>query len=164
MKTRLVYNTEKFITFISLLSLLNLIFPQTQKVQAKEVLVDNWEENYPLESLEKIKSLPGLPAIKNRQARKTIILTVTAYSSSVDECDRDPFTTASGEKVRDGIIAYNFLPFGAKVRFPEKFGDKIFTVVDRMAAYKGKYIADIWMPSKTEAIQWGVKVLKMEIL
>ncbi|MFH1543177.1 MAG: 3D domain-containing protein [Patescibacteria group bacterium] len=161
MKTRLVYNSEKFIAFISLLSLLNLIFPQTEKVQAKEIPAAIWEQNY---SLDKIKSLPGLPQVKNRQARHTITLTVTAYSSSVDECDSDPFTTASGEKVRDGIIAYNFLPFGAKVRFPEKFGDKVFTVTDRMAAYKGKYIADIWMPSKNEAKQWGVKVLKMEIL
>jgi 3D (Asp-Asp-Asp) domain-containing protein len=161
MKTRLAHNSEKFIVFISLLSLLNLIFPQTQKVQAKEIPANTWEENY---SPDKIKSLPGLPEIKDRQARITITLTVTAYSSSVDECDSDPFTTASGEKVRDGIIAYNFLPFGAKVRFPEKFGNKVFTVTDRMAAYKGKYIADIWMPSKHEAKQWGVKVIKMEIL
>ena len=161
MKTRLVFNPEKVIASIILFSLFSWFFPQTEKVQAKEISTVNLAENYPID---KIKSLPGLPFVNDRPARTTIILTVTAYSSSVDECDSDPFTTASGEKVRDGIIAYNFLPFGAKVRFPEKFGNKVFTVTDRMAAYKGKYIADIWMPSKQEAKQWGVKRIKMEIL
>jgi len=162
MRTKMVLSQEKIITFISLLSLLSLVFPQTGEAQAKEEIDAVNPVNYA--SLQKIKSMPGLPEIGFRSPKKIIKLSVTAYSSSLDECDRDPFTTASGEKVRDGIIAYNYLPFGTKVRFPEKFGNKVFTVVDRMATHKGKYIADIWMPSKTEAIQWGVKVLKMEIL
>lgn len=162
MRTKLVLSKESIVTFVSLISLLSLVFPQTEKAQAKEVTnpVDSIDYSIP----EKIKSMPGLPEIDLRPAKKTIKLSVTAYSSSLDECDGDPFTTASGEKVRDGIIAYNNLPFGTKVRFPEKFGDKVFTVTDRMAAGKGKYIADIWMPSKQEAKQWGVKILKMEIL
>ena len=57
---------------------------------------------------------------------------VTAYSSSPDETDDTPFITASGERVREGIIAANFLPFGAKVLMPELFGDKVFIVADRM--------------------------------
>jgi len=161
MKARLVFNPEKIIAFIALFSLLSWFFPQTEKVQAKEISILN-QNDY--RQVEKIKSLTGLPEIANRQPRKIIKLSVTAYSSSREECDNDPFTTASGEKVRDGIIAYNYLPFGTKVRFPEKFGDKVFTVTDRMAANKGRYIADIWMPTKTDAIQWGVKVIKMEIL
>lgn len=162
MRAKMVLSKEKIITFVSLLSLLSLIFPQTGEAQAKTESDTNNSVNY--SSPEKIKSLPGLPEINFRPAKKVVKLSVTAYSSSRDECDSDPLTTASGEKVRDGIIAYNYLPFGTKVRFPEKFGNKVFTVEDRMAAYKGKYIADIWMPSKAEARQWGVKVIKMEIL
>ena len=41
--------------------------------------------------------------------------TVYGYSSTVDQCDSDPFTTASGQRARDGIVANNCLPFGKEV-------------------------------------------------
>src|SRR3989338_9188671 len=52
------------------------------------------------------------------------LLTVTAYSSSVDETDSTPFVTASGTKTRDGVIASNLFPFGTQVKIPEFFGDQ----------------------------------------
>jgi len=107
-----------------------------------------------------------LPEIKDKpkpQAKKIIHLTVTAYSSTPDQTDSDPFTTASGSKVRDGVIATNFLPFGTKVRIPDKFGDKIFVVEDRMHS-RYWYMADIWMPNRQVAKEWGAKYLKMEVL
>ncbi|MDZ7798913.1 MAG: 3D domain-containing protein [Patescibacteria group bacterium] len=164
MKTRKVFSKQNIITFISILSLINLGIPQTS---AKQVIENNFltkdqYQNYA--TFEQIQKMPGLPKVKNRPARSQIHLTITAYSSSPDECSGDPFITASGQRVEDGTLAYNYLPFGTKVRFPEAYGDKIFTVTDRMASYKGKYIADIWMPSKQEAKNWGVKILKMEIL
>ena len=113
-------------------------------------------------------AIPGpinrLPEVERRPAKRVIRLTVTAYSSTVDQTDGDPFTTASGTQVRDGIIAYNYLPFGTRVRFPDIFGDKVFVVQDRLNARAGTYLADIWMPSREQAIQWGHKVLRMEIL
>jgi len=164
MKAKKVFSKENIITFISILSLINLGIPQTsaKPIVIRETPSNNEYQNYA--SFEQIKKMPGLPAVKNRPARKHINLTVTAYSSSPDECSGNPFITASGQRVGDGTLAYNYLPFGTKVRFPEVYGDKIFTVTDRMASYKGKYIADIWMPSKQEAKNWGVKILKMEIL
>lgn len=163
MKTKNVFCKEKIIAIISLVSLINFIFPQPVKSQ---ILEENAEKqsfvNYG--TAEQIMALPSLPEIKTREAKNYFYLTVTAYSSSPDECSGDPFITASGKRVDDGTLAYNYLPFGSKVRFPEIFGEKVFTVTDRMASYKGKYIADIWMPSKAEAKQWGVKVLKMEII
>jgi len=105
-----------------------------------------------------------LPMVSSINVSKTIRLTVTAYSSTVDQTDGDPFTTASGAQVRDGIIAHNTLPFGTRVRLPEAFGEKIFVVMDRLHPRKGSYIADIWMPSREEAKTWGAKILKMEIL
>lgn len=107
--------------------------------------------------------LPEIPDKPKPVVKKVVNITVTAYSSTVDQCGADPFTTASGTKVRDGVIAANFLPIGAKVRIPEKFGDKIFVVEDRMHA-KYWYHADIWMPSREQAREWGVKYLKVEIL
>lgn len=105
-----------------------------------------------------------LPEVPSRPSKKSFYVTVTAYSSSVDETDSDPFTTASGSKTHLGVAAYNHLPFGAKFRLPDKFGDQVFTIEDRLRAGAGKYHVDIWMSSKAEAKQWGVKVVKIEIL
>ena len=96
-----------------------------------------------------------------KEVKRNII--VTAYSSTVDQCDASPFITAMGSHVRDGIVASNFLPFGAKVRFPDMYGDKIFVVEDRMAK-KNSYKIDIWMETRAEAMQFGVRRLTVEIL
>ncbi len=90
---------------------------------------------------------------------------VTAYSSSPDETDDTPFVTASGSTVRDGVAAANFLPIGSKFRIPKMFGDKIFTVEDRMnPRYDGVQIVDVWMGSKEQAIDFGKRPLKIELL
>lgn len=105
-----------------------------------------------------------LPDVAQYEIKKTIRLTVTAYSSTVDQTDGDPWTTASGATVRDGIIAHNVLPFGTRVRFPDVFGEKVFIVQDRLSPRKGYYIADIWMPTREQAKAWGAPILKMEVL
>ncbi len=95
--------------------------------------------------------------------QKVVKILATAYSSSVDETDDTPFITASGSHVRNGVIAANFLPFGSKVRLPGVFGDKVFTVEDRLKdSYNDR--VDIWFPSKGEALKFGVQVTDMEIL
>lgn len=83
------------------------------------------------------------------------LVTVTAYSSTPEETDDTPFTTASNTRVRDGVLATNFLPFGTKVKIPALFGDKIFTVEDRMHQRKQGFV-DIWMPSKAAALRFGI--------
>lgn len=97
-------------------------------------------------------------------AKKSLYLTVTAYSSTVDQCGSTPFVTASGTKVRDGVIAANFLPIGTRVRLPDQFGNKVFVVEDRMAA-RFSSRADIWMPTREDAKQWGIRHhIRMEVL
>lgn len=91
------------------------------------------------------------------------IVTTTAYSSTPDQTDDSPFITANGSYVYDGVVACNFLPFGVKVRFPEIYGNKVFTVEDRMAK-KNNHKIDIWMPSRQAALQFGIKHLAVEIL
>lgn len=90
-------------------------------------------------------------------------VTVTAYSSTVEQCDSNPFVTASGTRVRDGIIATNLLAFGTKVKFPSLYGDKIFTVEDRMSQ-RFTNRADIWFESTQQAKQFGVRQLEMIIV
>ena len=93
----------------------------------------------------------------------TMWVPVTAYSSTPDQTWGDPFITASGERVRDGIIAANFLPMHTQVRLPTLYGDKIFVVKDRMNS-RYFYRADIWMPTRWQALQFGLKNIPVEIL
>jgi len=95
---------------------------------------------------------------------KRIRIIVTGYSSSTDETDQDPEITASGEKVRDGICANNLLPLYTKIRLPELFGDKIFSIEDRMSPDKSPYHVDIWFPNKEEALKFGAKFTYLEII
>jgi 3D (Asp-Asp-Asp) domain-containing protein len=88
-------------------------------------------------------------------AKKFMILTVTGYSSSYDETDDDPWTTAYNTPVRDGIAASNILPFGTKIKIPEIFGDKVFIVEDKMNPRHNTNL-DIWFPTKWEALNFGV--------
>ncbi len=88
---------------------------------------------------------------------------VTAYSSTPEETDDTPFTTASMTEVRDGIIAANFLPFGTKVMIPELFGDKIFVVEDRMHKRKVDFV-DVWMADKNAALEFGISHTDIVIL
>lgn len=99
----------------------------------------------------------------NSQIRK-IKVVVTAYSSSIQETDENPYITAAGTWVRDGIVANNKYPFGTKIRFPEIYGDKIFIVEDRMHWRKGLYQFDVWMDSYKEAKRFGAKIVEAEIL
>ena len=98
----------------------------------------------------------------NKIPKKTMYVTVTAYSSTEDQTDGNPYLTAVGTPVRDGIVAANFLPIGTVVRFPDKFGDKIFVVEDRMHEKYGLQV-DIWTSEQEEAKKFGIQYLKIEI-
>lgn len=100
---------------------------------------------------------------KQIKAKEVVEALVTAYSSSPEETDDTPFITASGSKVRFGVVAANFLPLGAKIRLPKIFGDQIFVVEDRLHEKNSDRI-DIWLPSRSEALEFGVKISEMEIL
>jgi len=103
------------------------------------------------------------PILTYQYTSRTMDIETTAYSSTPDQTDSTPFTTASGTQVRDGIVACNFLTFGTKVRFPEMYGNKIFVVEDRMAL-KNNHKIDIWFQTRKESIDFGTKVLKVEIV
>lgn len=114
----------------------------------------------------------AFPQVEDRKPTRVIAAVMTAYSSEAAQTDASPCIPADwkynlcehyeqyGEQ---NTIAANFLPLGTKVRFPDLYGDKVFTVRDRMNARYGVGRGDIWMPTKTEAKQFGVKRVTMEI-
>ena len=104
----------------------------------------------------------ALPHASDREAPRTMKLSVTAYNSEVGQTDSTPFHTADMTHVRDGIVAANFLPLGTRVKFPEIYGDKEFVIKDRMNR-RYNYRADIWMEHKTDAINFGHQYTTIEI-
>ncbi len=125
---------------------------QKGKVLAVQIENESGKKSIENNKIEEIEE----PEVKNRK-----LVVVTAYSSTVDQCDSTPFITANGTHVHDGTIAANFLKFGTRVRFPSLYGDKIFIVEDRM---KSNYKVDIWFPTRQEAKNFGVKRVEIEIL
>ncbi|PIT87216.1 MAG: hypothetical protein COU31_03915 [Candidatus Magasanikbacteria bacterium CG10_big_fil_rev_8_21_14_0_10_40_10] len=89
---------------------------------------------------------------------------ITAYTSTPDQTDDSPFIAATGKRVHDGMIAANWLPFGTEVKIPSVYGDKIFTVEDRMNERFGYGHLDVWLDtSRDEALKFGVKVVDVEV-
>jgi len=99
----------------------------------------------------------ALPAV---DSPKHFTAEVTAYSSSPDETWGDPFITASGREVYDGLVACpRRYPFGTRFRI----GSRIYACWDRLhERYDHRF--DIWKPSKQEALQFGRRMLLIEAL
>jgi 3D (Asp-Asp-Asp) domain-containing protein len=88
---------------------------------------------------------------------------VTAYTSDPDETSDHPLITASGDMVRDGVVADNLLPFGTQIEIPTLFGNKVFTVEDRTSQkFSGR--VDIWMPTINKALDFGIRHVQIVIL
>lgn len=101
-------------------------------------------------------SFDGYKVPGTKTAVKTLKVDITAYTSTVEECDGSPFITADGSVVRDGIVATNILPIGTKIRIPAYFGDRVFEVHDRMNS-RYTYRVDIWMSDQKAMRRWGLK-------
>ena len=108
-----------------------------------------------------------LPESKGASIDFSKHVTMTAYNSEPGQTDNSPCITANGFNVCDnGIedtIAANFLPFGSKVKIPELFGDRVFVVRDRMNKRFSNRV-DIWMIERPDAVKFGVKVARIEVL
>ena len=96
----------------------------------------------------------------NHYQKNKIIVKVTAYTASVEECDDTPNITASNKRVKVGYIA---LSRDIEKDFGYKFGDIIiiqgigyFIFEDRMHKRKTRQV-DIFMLSKASALKFGVK-------
>jgi len=115
---------------------------------------------YPLDPISHNSSLVNESPVADFESVEVI---VTAYSSRESETDDTPFITASGSTVRPGVVAANWLPLGTKVRIPEIFGDQVFTVEDRMHR-RNSHKLDVWFPNTADALRFGVRRTRVEIL
>ncbi len=97
-----------------------------------------------------------------------IPVTVTGYSSTADQTDDTPFTTAANTRVRSGVIALSrdllreFTP-GAPFAFGDLLeieGVGVFRVEDTMAL-RFRHRADIWFSTRTAAQRWGCQRLQL---
>ena len=96
---------------------------------------------------------------------ETISVWATAYSSEPNQTDSTPLITASGALVHDGVAAANFLPMGTKFTIPTLFGDKEFTVLDRMnKKYDGMHTIDLWFPDTQKAIIFGRRAVAIVVV
>lgn len=107
-----------------------------------------------------------LPQSVDASPRRNYRIPITAYTSDVAQTDDTPCITASGldvcERGIENIVAANFLPMGTRVRIPELYGDRIFYVEDRMNE-RYFYKMDIWMKEISDAKQFGVKYMTVEV-
>jgi 3D (Asp-Asp-Asp) domain-containing protein len=133
---------------------------------AKNLALDNIDNNTTI-TINPPDIENHLPANKNKITIPYGYHVITSYNSEVGQCDDSPCITANGFNVCEhGIedtVAANFLSFGTKIKIPDYFGDRVFIVRDRMnARYTDRL--DIWMINKSDAIQWGAKIAKIEII
>ena len=153
---------------IGSLGIYPFFLPQSEKAMADVLLGLDLSEEQILhyQIIQETTLLPLNPPSfeEPSESPRKLKVMVTAYSSTVWETQGDPFITASGSRVRDGIVANNLLNFGAKIRLPEIFEDKVFVVEDRMHWRKGYYHVDVWFPSHEEALAFGAKLTEIEIL
>lgn len=89
-------------------------------------------------------------------------VTITGYSSEPNQTDDTPYVTSSNSRVEWGVLATNWLPFGAELTIPEYYGDQSFVVEDRMHM-KNWHKADIWFPQTAHAWGWGKRKVLTEI-
>jgi 3D (Asp-Asp-Asp) domain-containing protein len=92
-----------------------------------------------------------------------VLMNVTAYTASVEECGKTDGITASGEKVQEHhtLAAGPSIPFGTKIYIPEFM--KTFVVEDRGGAITDNHL-DIYMERLEDAREFGRKDMYVFIL
>ncbi len=137
------------IAFIVVAIVVAIFIVHTSKVAGNEVVAI---QNQFLETSVASWQTPNYRTIE-------IVATVTAYSSTPEETDDTPFLTASGEIVDAQTIACpKDIPFGSVVE--TSWGQ--YTCDDRMhERNEGKF--DIWMETKIEAIEFGIRIVPIKV-
>ncbi len=117
-----------------------------------------------------------------QRAIRTLTVRSTGYNSLSAQTDRTPHVTATGARTRFGIIAVSrdllrTIPYGSRVRLEDMgswsgggrgkydamLSEMVFVVEDTMHPRKSGTI-DVWFPARRQAIQWGVRRLKVTVL
>ena len=84
----------------------------------------------------------------------------TEYTASVSQTDSTPTITASNQKIREGIVANNCLPFGTKI----EVNNNIYVIQDRMNERYGCENFDIYVRKYSQAKRFGKRTLRYKII
>jgi len=88
----------------------------------------------------------------------------TCYTSRASECDSSPFVTASGARVRMGIVANNCLAFNEKILVKISEGNtKELVVKDRMNKRYGCSYWDVYWGHGEEAVESCLQFGRQEL-
>lgn len=96
----------------------------------------------------------------SQKVQDSVMVKVSAYTPSAEENGPNPMITASGTRVKSGVIAVSRnlyrkgWTFGKKV----KIGDRVYIIQDLMSPTKHNHI-DVFMWTKKEAFKWGCQKL-----
>lgn len=105
---------------------------------------------------------------------RSVVLKSTAYNSLAAQTDSNPYITATGTRTRPGVVALSrdmlrIFPYGTRLRIEPLNGSypyltgRTFIVEDTMHARKTNQV-DIWMPTRQQAMQWGVRSVRVTAL
>ena len=102
----------------------------------------------------------------SRRSRASRVVKATAYNSEVGQTDNSPFITATGTRVRPGVIALSrdllrIFPYGTRVTLHDRAGllnGRTFIVEDTMNVRLSNTV-DIWMSSRSQALRWGSRTV-----
>jgi 3D (Asp-Asp-Asp) domain-containing protein len=84
---------------------------------------------------------------------------ITKYNALEEQTDSTPFITATGQRVREGIIANNCLKFGTYVEIDGIF----YTVADRLNQRYGCEHYDIFCWDLEEAMEYGCQTKAIKV-
>ncbi|WP_425148057.1 hypothetical protein [Deinococcus sp.] len=110
-----------------------------------------------------------------RSTGRSAVIRATAYTSSVAETDSTPFITATGTRVRPGVVALSGdllrrFPYGTRLMIEDLGGtysaflkDRVFVVEDTMNPRISGTL-DIWMGNSYQANTWGVRNIRITAL
>ncbi|WP_407538444.1 hypothetical protein Q0M94_09710 [Deinococcus radiomollis] len=110
-----------------------------------------------------------------RSTGRSVVVHSTAYNSTPGQTDSSPYITATGTRVRSGVVALSRdllgrFPYGTRItiedlsgRYSNLLRGRVFVVEDTMHPRIGNTV-DVWMGSLGEAMAWGARTVRITAL
>ncbi len=107
-----------------------------------------------------------------RSSGRSTVVHSTAYNSTPGQTDSSPYITATGTRVRSGVVALSRdllarFPYGTRItiedlsgRYSSVLRGRVFVVEDTMHPRIGNTV-DVWMGSRSEAMAWGARNIRI---
>jgi len=108
----------------------------------------------------------------SRSTGRSATVHSTAYNSTPGQTDSTPYITATGTRVRVGVVALSRdllgrFPYGTRITIEDLSGTyssflrgRVFVVEDTMHPRIGNTV-DVWMGSRSEALAWGSRNIRI---